>query len=78
MDNIGLAWLGILIDAIIAVIIIVILFMRSRRDEVTAANAMSEVADSGMAVKVKKNPGPTRRQRALQREQARRDKEAMK
>ncbi len=63
---------GILIDAVLAVAIILFLFLRSRRDEVTAANAMSEVADSGRAVKVKKNPPPTRRQRAIMREEARR------
>jgi PiT family inorganic phosphate transporter len=65
-------WLGgwgILIDAVIAVVIIVGLFLRSRRNAVTAANAMSEVADSGRAVKVKRNPPPTRRGR--QRQQAR-------
>nr|WP_211160346.1 inorganic phosphate transporter [Microbacterium sp. MF43] len=63
---------GIVIDAILAVLIILGLFLRSRRDEVTASNAMSEVADSGKAVKVKRNPPPTRRQRALAREEARR------
>ncbi len=31
---------------------------------------MSEVADSGAAVKVKRNPPPTRRQRALSRDEA--------
>ncbi|MDE0547173.1 inorganic phosphate transporter [Microbacterium sp. C7(2022)] len=63
---------GVLIDAILAVVIIVGLFLRSRRDAVHAGNAMSEVADSGAAVKVKRNPPPTRRQRALAREEARR------
>ncbi|MFE7846450.1 anion permease [Microbacterium sp. NPDC057407] len=63
---------GVVIDAILAVAIILGLFLRSRRDEVTASNAMSEVADSGKAVKVKRNPPPTRRQRALAREEARR------
>jgi PiT family inorganic phosphate transporter len=63
---------GVIIDAVLAVVIILGLFLRSRRDEVTAANAMSEVADSGRAVKVKRNPPPTRRQRALAREEARR------
>ncbi|WP_127472646.1 inorganic phosphate transporter [Microbacterium sulfonylureivorans] len=62
---------GIIIDAVIAVLIILALFLRSRRDSVTAANAMSEVADSGAAVKVKRNPPPTRRQRAIAREEAR-------
>ncbi|MBW9093671.1 inorganic phosphate transporter [Microbacterium jejuense] len=67
-------WLGgwgVLIDAILAVVVIVGLFLRSRRDEVNAGNAMSEVADSGLAVKVKRNPPPTRRQRRIAREEAR-------
>ncbi len=63
---------GVIIDAVLAVVIILFLFMRSRRDEVTASNAMSEVADSGRAVKVKRNPPPTRRQRAIARDEARR------
>ena len=67
---------GVLIDAILAIIIIASLFWRSRLDAVTAANAMSEVADSGAAVKVKRNPPPTRR--AVRRKQARRDQEAPK
>ncbi|GAA2538054.1 inorganic phosphate transporter [Microbacterium mitrae] len=61
-------WLGtwgVVIDAIIAVAIILGLFWRSRQDEVHSGNAMSEVADSGAAVKVKKNPPPTRRQRMI-------------
>ncbi|MDL9981156.1 inorganic phosphate transporter [Microbacterium sp. ASV49] len=68
-------WLGmwgILVDTILAVAIVLFLFLRSRRDAVNASNAMSEVADSGLAVKVKKNPPPTRRQRAIMREEARR------
>ena len=82
-------WLGgwgIAIDAVLAVLVVVALFMRSRRTEVNAANAMSEVASSGKAVKVKRNPPPTRRQRAMQRrqereqvrEQSRQDKGASK
>ncbi|WP_336632515.1 MULTISPECIES: inorganic phosphate transporter [unclassified Microbacterium] len=63
---------GILVDAILAVAIIVALFLRSRRSHVDSSNAMSEVADSGLAVKVTRNPPPTRRQRAVLREQARR------
>ncbi|MBV0895258.1 inorganic phosphate transporter [Microbacterium sp. NC79] len=61
-------WLGtwgVVIDALIAVGVILSIFLRSRRDEVHANNAMSEVADSGAAVKVKKNPPPTRRQRMI-------------
>ncbi|TDN88581.1 inorganic phosphate transporter [Microbacterium sp. BK668] len=76
-------WLGgwgIAIDAVLAVAIILGLFLRSRRNEVNASNAMSEVAESGTAVKVKRNPPPTRRQRLRerrqQRERARQDKGA--
>lgn len=59
-------WLGptgIVIDAVLAAVVIVGLFLRSRRDEVHAGNAMSEVADSGLAVDVESDPPPTRRQR---------------
>ncbi|MCH6232140.1 inorganic phosphate transporter [Microbacterium sp. CFH 31415] len=62
---------GIAVDAVLAVAIIAGLFLRSRRDEVNAGNAMSEVAHSGKAVKVKRNPPPTRRQRAIARDEAR-------
>ena len=65
------AW-GVMIDAVLAVLIVLALFMRSRRNSVNASNAMSEVADSGKAVKVTRNPPPTRRQRAVAREEARR------
>lgn len=63
---------GILIDAIAAGVVVAAIYLRSRRNAVNAANAMSEVADSGAAVKVKRNPPPTRRQRALSREEAER------
>ncbi len=63
---------GILIDAIAAGVVVAAIYLRSRRNAVNAANAMSEVADSGAAVKVKRNPPPTRRQRALRREEAER------
>jgi PiT family inorganic phosphate transporter len=66
-------WLGtwgILIDAIAAVVVVLAIYRRSRRNAVTASNAMSEVADSGAAVKVKRNPPPTRRQQALARDEA--------
>nr|WP_198426186.1 inorganic phosphate transporter [Microbacterium ureisolvens] len=66
-----LGFWGIIIDAVLATVIILAIFLRSRRNEVTAANAMSEVAESGRAVKVKRNPPPTRRQRAIAREEAR-------
>ncbi len=68
-------WLGmpgILIDAVLAVAIIAAMFWRSRRNRVTAHNAMSEVAASGRAVKVKRNPPPTRRQRRLEAAETRR------
>ncbi|MBN7792879.1 inorganic phosphate transporter [Microbacterium esteraromaticum] len=52
---------GVLIDAILALVIIVGLYLYSRRDEVNASNAMSDVADSGHAVDVPEVPGPTRR-----------------
>ncbi|SIT77941.1 inorganic phosphate transporter [Microbacterium sp. RU33B] len=69
-------WLGgwgVVIDSILAVAVVLGIFLRSRRDAVTSSNAMSEVADSGLAVKVKRNPPPTRRQRAAEREEALKD-----
>jgi PiT family inorganic phosphate transporter len=75
------AWLGgwgILIDAIAAAIIILTIFLLSRRNAVNASNAMSEVAESGTAVKVKRNPPPTRRQRASMRAEAGSQKEESK
>lgn len=66
-----LGFWGIIIDAVLAAAVILAIFLRSRRNEVTASNAMSEVAESGRAVKVKRNPPPTRRQRAMAREEAR-------
>jgi len=71
-----LGFWGIIIDAVLATAVILLIFLRSRRNEVNASNAMSEVAESGRAVKVKKNPPPTRRQRALAREEARRSASA--
>ncbi|AZS36408.1 Low-affinity inorganic phosphate transporter 1 [Microbacterium lemovicicum] len=58
---------GIVVDAVLAVAIILFLFWRSRRNRVDAGNAMSEVAESGRAVKVTRHPPPTRRRRAQQR-----------
>jgi len=75
------AWLGtwgILIDTVLSVLVVVGLFLRSRRNRVDSANAMSEVAASGRAVKVKKNPPPTRRQREIMREEARAKRAAEK
>lgn len=67
---------GILVDAILAVAVIVGLFLRSRKNTVDSSNAMSEVADSGLAVKVPRKAPPTRRQRAIMREEARLEAEA--
>jgi len=75
-------WLGmwgVLIDAVLAVGVILGLFLRSRRNAVTAHNAFSEVAASGHAVEVPDAPPPTPRQRRLKRErkaQKRAEKEA--
>ncbi|WP_329608142.1 inorganic phosphate transporter [Microbacterium sp. KUDC0406] len=75
-------WLGgwgVVIDAIAAVIIIVGMFLRSRRNAVTASNAMSDVAESGHAVELPEVPGPTRRtsrielMRALERAERKAD-----
>lgn len=75
-------WLGnwgIVIDAILAVAIIVGLYLRSRKDAVTSANAMSDVAASGEAVELPEIPGPTRRttrielMRALERAERKAD-----
>ncbi|MEV4774483.1 inorganic phosphate transporter [Microbacterium sp. LTA6] len=66
-------WLGnwgVAIDAVIAVAIIIGLFLRSRRNVVTHANAMSDVAESGMAVDLPDAPPPTRRQQSLERAKA--------
>ena len=65
-----MGWTGVLIDAVLALVIILGLFWRSRRNEVTSANAMSEVATSGRAVKVPRNPPHTRRQRRMARQAA--------
>lgn len=67
---------GVLIGAVLAVVVVLAIFLRSRRNEVTAGNAMADVAESGTAVKVKRNPPPTRRQRAVLREEARQRAEA--
>lgn len=75
-------WLGnwgVGIDAVLALAIIIGLFLRSRRDQVTHANAMSDVAESGLAVDLPDVPGPTRRHsrmelvRALERAERKAD-----
>lgn len=62
---------GVLVDAIIALVVIVGLFLYSRRDMVHASNAMSDVAASGHAIEVADAPPPTRRQKIILREQER-------
>lgn len=53
---------GVIIDAILALVIILGLYLRSRKDAVTHANAMSDVAASGRAIDLPDSPPPTRRQ----------------
>lgn len=63
-----ITWLGnwgIAIDAVLALAVIIGLFLRSRRDAVTHANAMSDVAESGLAVELPDTPPPTRRQQRI-------------
>jgi len=52
---------GVIIDAVVGVIVIIGIFMWSRRSEVSHHNVVSEVADSGRAVKIKRNPKPKRK-----------------
>lgn len=49
---------GIIIDAVVGVGVILTIFLISRRNEVDHNNVVSEVADSGRAVKIKRNPKP--------------------
>ncbi len=53
---------GVAVDSVLALVVIVGLYLRSRRNAVTAANAMSEVAASGHVVDLPETPPPTRRQ----------------
>jgi PiT family inorganic phosphate transporter len=52
---------GVLIAAFGAAVVIGGIFLWSRRDEVSHRNVLSEVADSGRAVKIKRNPAPKRK-----------------
>jgi inorganic phosphate transporter, PiT family len=52
---------GVLIDAIAGVVVISVIFLWSRRNEVSHRNVVSEVAASGRAVKIKRNPKPKRK-----------------
>ncbi|MGG7464451.1 MULTISPECIES: inorganic phosphate transporter [unclassified Plantibacter] len=49
---------GIIIDAVVGVGVILTIFLISRRNEVSHHNVVSEVAASGKAVKIKRNPKP--------------------
>jgi len=62
----GGGW-GVLIDAILAIAVIIGLFLRSRHNAVTANNAFSEVAASGRAIEVPVEPPLTPRQARAQR-----------
>src|SRR5690606_17873482 len=66
-------WLGnwgVAIDAVLALVIIVGLCLRSRRNAVTSENAMSDVAESGHAIEVPDMPPPTRRQQRIEQARA--------
>ncbi|WP_448004071.1 anion permease [Agromyces bauzanensis] len=52
---------GIVIDVIAGVVVITAIFLWSRRNEVSHRNVLSEVAVSGRAVKIKRNPKPKRK-----------------
>jgi inorganic phosphate transporter, PiT family len=52
---------GVLIDAIAGAVVIASIFLWSRRNEVSHKNVVSEVAASGSAVKIKRNPKPKRK-----------------
>ncbi|MFF2370269.1 anion permease [Agromyces sp. NPDC058110] len=49
---------GVILDAVVGAGVIVGIFLLSQRSEVSASNVTSEVADSGRAVKIKRNPKP--------------------
>ncbi|QEO13371.1 inorganic phosphate transporter [Agromyces intestinalis] len=53
--------IGIIIDAVVGTIVIAGIFVWSRRSEVSHHNVISEVADSGRAVKIKRNPKPKKK-----------------
>lgn len=49
---------GVILDAVVGAGVITGIFLLSQRSEVSASNVTSEVADSGRAVKIKRNPKP--------------------
>lgn len=56
--------IGIVIDAVVGVGVILGIFLWSRRSEISHHNVVSEVAHSGRAVKIKRNPKPKRKARS--------------
>ncbi|KQX06574.1 MULTISPECIES: inorganic phosphate transporter [unclassified Leifsonia] len=56
-----LGTIGIVIDTVVGVMVILGIFWQSRRNAVTASNVTSEVAASGEAVKIKRNPKPIKK-----------------
>jgi PiT family inorganic phosphate transporter len=52
---------GVIIDAVAGAAVIATIFLWSRRNEVSHKNVVSEVAASGSAVKIKRNPKPKRK-----------------
>ena len=52
---------GVIIVAIAGAVVIATIFLWSRRNEVSHKNVVSEVAASGSAVKIKRNPKPKRK-----------------
>ncbi|RWZ55365.1 inorganic phosphate transporter [Labedella populi] len=55
-----LGFWGVMVDAVLGLGFIIFIFLRSMKDEVGHHNVVSEVAASGEAVKIKKNPKPKR------------------
>jgi PiT family inorganic phosphate transporter len=55
-----LGFWGVMVDAVLGLGFIIFIFLRSMKDEVGHHNVVSEVAASGAAVKIKKNPKPKR------------------
>lgn len=53
--------IGIIIDTVVGVGVILAIFLRSRRDEISHHNVVSEVADSGLAVQISTNPEPKKK-----------------
>ena len=45
----------------VGVAVILAIFLRSRRDEISHHNVVSEVADSGLAVQISTNPEPKKK-----------------